>query len=165
MTDHDSRLPPPPFWRTRYDERATAKPDRLDIRPEDVLAVRANPAATERQPDGRLPSGVGLGRLARALAARYHRAGRRHRPQPGPGRTRMIDTLAFAENMAAAGMPRPQAEMLAKQLNAALRAELATKADLALTEERLSRRISRAALTVVIALATITGLMLQFLPI
>ena len=77
----------------------------------------------------------------------------------------MIDTLAFAESMAAAGMPRPQAETLAKQINAALRAELATKTDLALTEERLSRRISRSALTVVIALATITGLMLQFLPI
>jgi hypothetical protein len=52
MTGHP-RLPPPPFWRTVYYERARMRPDRLDIDPGDVLAVLTAPAATERQPDGR----------------------------------------------------------------------------------------------------------------
>ena len=54
VTEPVDRLPPPPFWRTRYYDRAMSRPDRRDIRPADVLAVRASPTATERQTDGRL---------------------------------------------------------------------------------------------------------------
>jgi hypothetical protein len=47
------RLPPPPFWRTRYYDRSMSRPDRQNIRPEDVQAVHSHPTRQERQADGR----------------------------------------------------------------------------------------------------------------
>jgi hypothetical protein len=54
MTDGRERLPPPPFWRTRYYERSALRPDRRAITPEMVLRVVAEPLRRERQPDGRV---------------------------------------------------------------------------------------------------------------
>jgi hypothetical protein len=48
------RLPPPPFWRTKYYDRSMSKPDRKNIRPEDVETVRGNPTRRELQADGRI---------------------------------------------------------------------------------------------------------------
>jgi hypothetical protein len=48
------RLPPPPFWRTRYfAEIVVAKPDR-DMTPTEITATLATPARREVQPDGRI---------------------------------------------------------------------------------------------------------------
>jgi len=48
------RLPPPPFWRTRYfDEEVMARPDRQDIGFGDVDQARLAPYRSEQQPDGR----------------------------------------------------------------------------------------------------------------
>jgi len=48
------RLPPPPFWRTSYFERARARPDRAAVSDEAVLAVLAAPAHRTTQADGRV---------------------------------------------------------------------------------------------------------------
>ena len=38
------RLPPPPFWRTRYyDEEVSRRPDRQDIAADEILAAIAAP--------------------------------------------------------------------------------------------------------------------------
>jgi hypothetical protein len=50
-----TRLPPPPFWRTRYFEQAVmARPDRRAIDPNMILSILQHPHRTERQPDGRV---------------------------------------------------------------------------------------------------------------
>ena len=49
------RLPPPPFWRTRYyDEEVSRRPDRQDIAADEILAAIAAPARREIQPNGRI---------------------------------------------------------------------------------------------------------------
>jgi hypothetical protein len=49
------RLPPPPFWRTRYFENSvTARPDRRAIDPSMILSVLKHPHRTERQATGRV---------------------------------------------------------------------------------------------------------------
>ena len=50
----DDRLPPPPFWRTRYFARAMARPDRRSIGAADIVRAMAEPARTHLQPDGRI---------------------------------------------------------------------------------------------------------------
>ncbi|HTB42065.1 MAG TPA: hypothetical protein VK741_00470 [Acetobacteraceae bacterium] len=53
MAEHPPRLPPPPFWRTRYyDQVVAARPDRAHIHAADVLYAMARPAHTMQQPDG-----------------------------------------------------------------------------------------------------------------
>jgi len=53
MVEYPPRLPPPPFWRTRYyDQDVKARPDRADIPVADVLYAMAQPARTTQQPDG-----------------------------------------------------------------------------------------------------------------
>ena len=48
------RLPPPPFWRTRYfDEKVINKPGR-QIDPAEISATLATPARRMVQPDGRV---------------------------------------------------------------------------------------------------------------
>ena len=47
------RLPPPPFWRTLYFERARAKPDCERISDDDILSVLQAPTRRLLQPDGR----------------------------------------------------------------------------------------------------------------
>ena len=54
MPDKEDRLPPPPFWRTRYFVlEAMARPDRRGMDAADVLRALAEPARKRRQPDGR----------------------------------------------------------------------------------------------------------------
>ena len=54
MADPPGRLPPPPFWRTRYYAlHVLGRPDRRDVDPADVLRALAAPYRRERQPDGR----------------------------------------------------------------------------------------------------------------
>ncbi len=49
------RLPPPPFWRTRYFARVVIlKPDRWMIRPDMVISVLKAPARKEREENGRI---------------------------------------------------------------------------------------------------------------
>jgi hypothetical protein len=48
------RLPPPPFWRTPYFERARRRPDRAAIRDEHIQAALAAPSRWPMQPDGRV---------------------------------------------------------------------------------------------------------------
>ena len=49
------RLPPPPFWRTRYyDEEVSRSPDRQDIAADEILAAIAAPVRREAQPNGRI---------------------------------------------------------------------------------------------------------------
>lgn len=48
-----------------------------------------------------------------------------------------MDTLAYAKRLRATGVPEDQAEAHAEALNAALQAEVATKADLKSTEAAL----------------------------
>jgi hypothetical protein len=49
------RLPPPPFWRTRYFENSVmARPHRRAIDPAMILSVLARPHRTERQATGRI---------------------------------------------------------------------------------------------------------------
>lgn len=47
-------LPPPPFWRTQYFEKAWARADRIAISADDVLRTLAQPVKTETQGDGRV---------------------------------------------------------------------------------------------------------------
>jgi hypothetical protein len=54
MADPD-RLPPPPFWPTRYFAlTVVAKADRRWIDPADVLRALSQPVRRERQADGRI---------------------------------------------------------------------------------------------------------------
>ena len=48
------RLPPPPYWRTRYFEKAMTRPDRRNIETADIALALTEPARTYRQPDGRM---------------------------------------------------------------------------------------------------------------
>jgi hypothetical protein len=49
------RIPPPPFWRTRYFALVVmAKADRRWIDPADILRTLAQPIRKERQEDGRV---------------------------------------------------------------------------------------------------------------
>jgi hypothetical protein len=49
------RLPPPPFWRTRYFENSvSARPDRRGIAPAMIQSVLAHPRRMERQANGRI---------------------------------------------------------------------------------------------------------------
>ena len=54
MSDPTERLPPPPFWRTPYFERAMARPDRRTIDVNDISRAMEAPARTFRQADGRM---------------------------------------------------------------------------------------------------------------
>jgi hypothetical protein len=55
MADTRDRLPPPPFWRTRYFAlEVMARPDRRGIEVADVMRALSQPARKERQPDGRV---------------------------------------------------------------------------------------------------------------
>ena len=54
MAEPTDRLPPPPFWRTPYFAGAMARPDRRTIDVADILRAIADPARTDRQPDGRI---------------------------------------------------------------------------------------------------------------
>jgi hypothetical protein len=49
-----SALPPPPFWRTAYFEAEVRfRPDRRNVRTDDIIAGLRNPARTVIQQDGR----------------------------------------------------------------------------------------------------------------
>jgi len=49
------RLPPPPFWRTRYFAmEVMARPARRGIDVADVKRALSQPARRQRQPDGRI---------------------------------------------------------------------------------------------------------------
>jgi hypothetical protein len=71
MADPPERLPPPPFWRTRYyATEVIGRPDRRDIDPADVLRALAAPHRRERQSDGRWKQWVwvaGKGRWLRVI--------------------------------------------------------------------------------------------------
>ena len=58
MTDNrPERLPPPPFWRTRYFERVVSqRPDRWMITADMITSVLNAPARKEREENGRLRS-------------------------------------------------------------------------------------------------------------
>ena len=48
-------LPPPPFWRTVYFEsEVLGRPDRHDVRTEDILEALRRPFRVAAQPDGRV---------------------------------------------------------------------------------------------------------------
>jgi hypothetical protein len=58
------RLPPPPFWRTRYFALTVmAKADRRWIDPLDIQFVLAQPIRRERQSDGRIRYWAYIARL------------------------------------------------------------------------------------------------------
>ena len=61
------RLPPPPFWRTRYYEATRSKAGRAAIDNQDVAAVLAAPYRTQRQADGRIRHWGRVPRLQRWL--------------------------------------------------------------------------------------------------
>ena len=67
MTDPGDRLPPPPFWRTRYYEASRSKPGRAAITYDDVAAVLAAPHRSQQQPDGRVRYWGRVPRLGRWL--------------------------------------------------------------------------------------------------
>ena len=67
MTEPITRLPPPPFWRTRYYETSRSKPGRAAISYDDVAAVLAAPYRSEWQPDGRIRHWGRVQRLGRWL--------------------------------------------------------------------------------------------------
>jgi len=55
MADARDRLPPPPFWRTRYFAlEVMARPDRRSIDVADINRALSQPARKQRQPDGRV---------------------------------------------------------------------------------------------------------------
>lgn len=55
MTDPADRLPPPPFWRTRYFAmEVMVRPDRRGIDLADISRALTQPARRQRQPDGRV---------------------------------------------------------------------------------------------------------------
>ena len=55
MADARDRLPPPPFWRTRYFAlEVMARPDRRGIDVADIKRSLSQPDHKERQPDGRV---------------------------------------------------------------------------------------------------------------
>jgi hypothetical protein len=59
------RLPPPPFWRTRYFALTVmAKADRRWIDPIEILAALHNPIRREPQSDGRIRYWAYIPRLA-----------------------------------------------------------------------------------------------------
>lgn len=58
------RLPPPPFWRTRYFALTVmAKADRRWIDPADIVKALAQPVRKERQADGRMRYWAWIDRL------------------------------------------------------------------------------------------------------
>jgi hypothetical protein len=58
------RLPPPPFWRTRYFALTVmAKADRRWIDPLDILQTLRQPVRSERQSDGRIRYWAYIARL------------------------------------------------------------------------------------------------------
>ena len=67
MSSRDHRLPPPPFWRTRYYEASRSKAGRAAIDYQDVAAVLAAPFRTQRQADGRMRHWGWVPRLHRWL--------------------------------------------------------------------------------------------------
>jgi hypothetical protein len=59
------RLPPPPFWRTRYFALTVmGKADRRWIDPIEIARALAQPIRKERQPDGRFRQWAYITRLA-----------------------------------------------------------------------------------------------------
>jgi hypothetical protein len=55
MNAASDRLPPPPFWRTRYFANSVAlRPDRRSISAEMILSVLRRPHRRERQQTGRI---------------------------------------------------------------------------------------------------------------
>jgi hypothetical protein len=55
MVDETDRLPPPPFWRTRYFAmEVMARPDRRAIDLMDVARAISEPFCRQRKPDGRV---------------------------------------------------------------------------------------------------------------
>lgn len=53
IDDLPERLPPPPFWRTRYFEAAIARPDRHEIDYGDIMRACTESTRILVQPDGR----------------------------------------------------------------------------------------------------------------
>jgi hypothetical protein len=56
--------------------------------------------------------------------------------------TTIFDTHAFIKRLTAAGMPEPQAEILAEEQARLLNEHIATKADLKALEDRLTDRLT-----------------------
>ena len=68
MSGFPPRLPPPPFWRTRYfDQDVAARPDRADITSADILYAVGQPATMMQQPDGRWRHWAKIARTGRWL--------------------------------------------------------------------------------------------------
>ena len=68
MSGHPPRLPPPPFWRTRYfDQDVTTRPDRADISAADILYVLSQPTRSVQQSDGRWRYWAWIARAGRWL--------------------------------------------------------------------------------------------------
>jgi hypothetical protein len=63
----DSKIPPPPFWRTPYYEATRSKPGRAAITYDDVALVLRTSLRSERQPDGRVRYWGWVPRLGRWL--------------------------------------------------------------------------------------------------
>ncbi len=62
--DEPERLPPPPFWRTRYFALTVmGRADRRWIDPVEVLQALNQPARKERQADGRMRYWLYVARL------------------------------------------------------------------------------------------------------
>jgi hypothetical protein len=80
MADPPERIPPPPFWRTRYYAlEVMTKPGRR-IDPIEIERALAMPARHEHQPDGRIRHWRWVAEPGRLAAGRY-RSGWRNRAQ------------------------------------------------------------------------------------
>jgi hypothetical protein len=63
-----TRLPPPPFWRTRYFAVSVSeRPDRRDIDPADIIRALREPERRVRQADGRWRLWIWVARRAKWL--------------------------------------------------------------------------------------------------
>jgi hypothetical protein len=68
MPEDPTRLPPPPFWRTRYFALVVmAKPERRDIDPTDIRQALERPIKQTYQADGRVRHWIWVPSRARYL--------------------------------------------------------------------------------------------------
>jgi pseudouridine-5'-phosphate glycosidase len=74
-----------------------------------------------------------------------------------------FDTHAFIKRLTAAGMPEPQAEVLAEEQARMIEDRLATKADLALLEKSMASRMETLELRLTIKLGALIGAGVAFL--
>ena len=109
------------------------------------------------------PAGAGFGGPEPDPAGRgvpsYNRLGCRIRAQGNIMDTIVFDTHAFVKKLTDAGMPEPQAEVLARTHAKLIDEKLATKQDLKALELRLTLRLGSTMVVAVGAVATLVKIL------